>query len=58
LGLMDFLTRALRLLKLSKKPGRTEVWQSVKISFIGITLIGLLGFVIKFVSGLIQGFAS
>jgi len=39
LGLIDFINRTKRLLKLSKKPGRTELWQSIKVSFIGIALV-------------------
>jgi len=58
LGLIDFINRTKRLLKLSKKPGRTELWQSIKVSFIGIALVGLMGFVIKYISGIIQGFTG
>lgn len=58
LGLIDFINRTMRLLKLSKKPGRVELWQSIKVSFIGIALVGLMGFVIKYLSGVIQGFTG
>jgi len=58
LGLRSFLGAAARLLKLAKKPGRSELWLSVKICFLGIAVIGAMGFVIKFISGLMQGFGG
>jgi len=42
-----------RLLRLAKKPGREELWLSVKICFIGILAIGLIGFVIKLLASFI-----
>jgi len=58
MGLRSFLGAAARLLKLAKKPGRSELWLSVKICLLGIAVIGVMGFVIKFISGLIQGFGG
>jgi preprotein translocase subunit Sss1 len=43
------------MLKLASKPGRTELWLSIKISILGIGVIGLIGFVIKMVSWGIGG---
>jgi len=43
----------MRLLQLSKKPGKSELWLSIKICFLGITLIGLIGFIIKILSTLL-----
>jgi preprotein translocase subunit Sss1 len=37
------------LLKLATKPGRTELWLSLKICFIGIIAIGGIGFLIKLI---------
>jgi preprotein translocase subunit Sss1 len=37
-------------LKLAVKPGRSELWLSIKISLLGIGAIGLVGFVIKLLS--------
>jgi protein translocase SEC61 complex gamma subunit len=55
MGLRSFLSSASRLLKLAKKPGRDELWLSIKICFLGVLVIGALGFVIKLISGMIQG---
>jgi protein translocase SEC61 complex gamma subunit len=55
MGLRSFLSSASRILKLAKKPGREELWLSVKICFLGVLVIGVLGYVIKLVSALIQG---
>ena len=38
------------MLKLAVKPGRTELWLSIKISLLGIGAIGLVGFAIKLLS--------
>jgi preprotein translocase subunit Sss1 len=43
------------MLKLAVKPGRSELWLSVKISALGIGVIGLVGFVIKFISLAVGG---
>jgi protein translocase SEC61 complex gamma subunit len=55
LGLKSFFESASRLLKLATKPGRTELWLSIKICFIGIVAIGGIGFVIQLVGVVLQG---
>ncbi|MGQ9566400.1 MAG: protein translocase SEC61 complex subunit gamma [Candidatus Bathyarchaeales archaeon] len=55
MGLRSFLSSALRLLRLATKPGRSELWLSIKICFLGIALIGVIGFVIKLISTALQG---
>lgn len=54
MGLRSFLAQAARTLKLAVKPGRSELWLSVKICFMGIGLIGVIGFVIKLLSSVLQ----
>ncbi|PVX25582.1 MAG: protein translocase SEC61 complex subunit gamma [Candidatus Bathyarchaeum sp.] len=49
LGLRSFFQSASRLLKLATKPGRTELWLSIKICFLGIIAIGGIGFLIKII---------
>ena len=44
-----------RTLKLAVKPGREELWLSIKISLLGIGAVGLIGFVIKLLSYAIGG---
>jgi protein translocase SEC61 complex gamma subunit len=54
MGLRDFLTQCARTLKLAVKPGRSELWLSIKICLLGIGAVGLIGFVIKLLSSVIQ----
>lgn len=49
MGIRSFLSSARRLLRLATKPGRSELWLSIKICFLGTALIGVIGFVIKLV---------
>ena len=50
MGIKSFIAQCARTLKLAVKPGREELWLSVKISVLGIGVVGLIGFVIKFLS--------
>jgi protein translocase SEC61 complex gamma subunit len=50
MGIKNWLTQAARTLKLAVKPGREELWLSIKISLLGIGAVGLIGFVIKLVA--------
>jgi len=50
MGIRSFLSQCARTLKLAVKPGRSELWLSIKISLLGIGAIGLVGFVIKLLS--------
>jgi protein translocase SEC61 complex gamma subunit len=58
MGIRSFLEQCARTLKLSVKPGREELWLSIKISFLGIGAVGLVGFVIKLLSFAVGGAAS
>ncbi|MBT8171293.1 protein translocase SEC61 complex subunit gamma [Candidatus Bathyarchaeota archaeon] len=49
MGIRSFFQSASRLLKLATKPGRTELWLSLKICFIGVIAIGGIGFLIKII---------
>jgi len=55
MGLRSFLSSASRILKLAKKPGRDELWVSIKICLLGVIVIGVLGYIVKLISGIIQG---
>ena len=55
MGLKSWLIQAGRTLKLAVKPGREELWLSIKISLLGIGAIGLIGFVIKLLAYAIGG---
>ena len=54
MGMRDWLSQAARTLKLSSKPDREELWLSVKISVLGIGVVGLVGFVIKLIATVIN----
>ena len=45
-------------MKLAIKPGRDELWLSIKISILGIGIVGIIGFVIKLLSYALGGAAS
>jgi protein translocase SEC61 complex gamma subunit len=51
----SFLSSARRLLRLATRPGRSELWLSIKICFLGTALIGVVGFIIKLVATIITG---
>ena len=55
MGIKSWLTQASRTLKLAVKPGREELWLSVKISLLGIGAVGLIGFIVKLLSFTIGG---
>ncbi len=54
MGLRSFLSQASRTLRLAIKPGRDELWLSVKICLLGISAIGIIGFVIRLLATVLQ----
>ena len=54
MGIRSFFSSAAKMLKLAKKPGRDELWLSIKICVLGIAVIGAVGFIIKFLSATLQ----
>jgi len=58
MGIRSWLSQAARTLKLAIKPGRDELWLSIKISLLGIGIVGIIGFVIKLLSYALGGAAS
>ncbi|MFW9922274.1 MAG: protein translocase SEC61 complex subunit gamma [Candidatus Thorarchaeota archaeon] len=46
MNIPEFFTRSKRLLTHSKRPDRKEIWLTVRITAIGIILIGLVGYII------------
>jgi protein translocase SEC61 complex gamma subunit len=53
MGIRSWLSQAGRTLKLATKPGREELWLSIKISLLGIGAVGLIGFLIKYLATII-----
>lgn len=54
MGLRDFLNQCARTMKLAVKPGRSELWLSIKICLLGLGAVGLVGFIIKLLSSTLQ----
>jgi protein translocase SEC61 complex gamma subunit len=54
MGLRSFFAQAARTVKLASKPGRSELWLSVKICFLGVGAIGIIGYIIKLLSSIMQ----
>jgi len=54
MGVRSFLSQCARTLKLAVKPGKGELWLSIKMCFLGMGAIGLIGFVIKLLSSVLQ----
>jgi len=55
MGIKSFLSQCARTLKLAVKPGRDELWVSIKISVLGIGVVGLVGFAIKLIGSFLSG---
>jgi protein translocase SEC61 complex gamma subunit len=54
MGIRSFLSQCARTLKLAIKPGRSELWLSIKISLLGIGAVGLVGFVIRLLASVLN----
>ncbi len=54
LSLRNFLSSCKRVMQLIKKPDKDELSLSVKINLIGIGILGVIGFIIKFISTILQ----
>jgi protein translocase SEC61 complex gamma subunit len=55
MGIRSWLSQASRTLKLAVKPGRSELWLSIKISILGMGVVGLVGYVIRILSFALGG---
>ena len=49
IGTASFYRRAVRILKLAKKPDRSEVYLVIKITVAGMAILGLIAYVIRLV---------
>jgi len=54
LGLKEFLLSAWHTLKLARKSGREEFLLYLKLVFLGLFIVGSIGFLIQFVGALIK----
>lgn len=53
MGISDFLKNVRRLLKLAKKPTGKELKLSIRISVLGILVIGFIAFLIRLIFALL-----
>lgn len=53
--LKRFFIECMRVLKVTKKPSKIEFKSAVKVTGIGILIIGLIGFIIQMISMIIIG---
>ena len=49
MGTASFYKRALRILRLAKRPDRSEVFLVIKITIAGMAILGLIAFVIRII---------
>ena len=49
IGTASFYKRAIRILKLAKRPDRSEVFLVIKITVAGMAILGLIAYIIRFV---------
>lgn len=54
MGLRSFIKSSLRLLRLARKPSRDEIWLSMRICFLGILIVGTIGFIVYFLAGVLR----
>ncbi|MEM1607038.1 MAG: protein translocase SEC61 complex subunit gamma [Candidatus Bathyarchaeia archaeon] len=54
MGLTSFIRASVRLFKLARKPDRDELWLSIKLCFLGITIVGLIGFIVYMLASFIR----
>lgn len=47
--LNSFVTQCVRVFKITRKPSKEEYKMIVKMSGLGITIIGMLGFIITYI---------
>jgi protein transport protein SEC61 subunit gamma-like protein len=50
MGVSEGLKRYVRVLKLSKKPSWDEFWLYTKLTLLGISILGIISFIIQLVA--------
>ncbi len=55
MGLVSFIKSTINLLKLARKPDQKEYSITLRIVLLGIAILGLLTFIIRFVAIVFQG---
>jgi protein translocase SEC61 complex gamma subunit len=47
LALKDFIDSARRLFSIATRPSRDEIWLLVKISILGVVIVGAIGYAVR-----------
>jgi protein translocase SEC61 complex gamma subunit len=47
LGLIDFIQSSRRVFQVASKPSRDELWMLIRVTFLGVGIVGAIGFMIK-----------
>jgi protein translocase SEC61 complex gamma subunit len=55
MGLRSFFQSAARLFRTISRPDWKTYWLSIKIVFIGVGVLGAMGYLIRIISSTIQG---
>ena len=50
MGLGSFLQSASRLIRTLSRPDWKTYWLSIKIVFVGVAIIGAIGYIVKFIA--------
>lgn len=53
MDLKTWLNPYIRLLKSATKPGRSEFWLLLRVCILGVLVVGVVGFVIRFIFALV-----
>ena len=43
----EFIASARRLLRVAAKPSREELWLLVKVSLLGVAIVGVIGYIVR-----------
>ncbi len=54
MGLRDFLKSTVTLFRLARKPTRREFMLALRITLLGVSVIGLIAFIIRFLALALQ----
>lgn len=55
MGLKEFFKNSITLFRLARKPSKNEFLLALRITLIGLAVIGVIAFIIRFVALAIQG---
>jgi len=43
----EFIGSARRLLRVATKPGRDELWLLIKVTLLGVAIVGVIGYIVR-----------